>query len=116
MDGIPGLLRFLLEGIEYAERPHNQSVYRYVYGRNLIQEIASKALRLSRTASGADLELLQRMQSLLRGEMRRALQWKAFLKPHEVQLHDILLDQCARDTVDLFDTQMRWLLLVHGCK
>ena len=48
--------------------------------------------------------------------MRRALQWKAFLKPHEVQLHDILLDQCARDTVDLFDTQMRWLLLVHGCK
>ena len=103
------LLGFLLEGIEYAGRPDLGAVHKYVYGRNLAQTVALKAVQLS---AQSRLDLLVCILGLVRDEIRWAFQWKACLQPHQVLARDIWEDQQAREAVAMLDGEVG-LSLIH---
>ena len=100
---LEGLLDFLVQGIEYANRPQHPLVHRYVYRRNLAHAVVQKACELLPLAQAGGLALLLRLQPLLHGALDRALWCRGLLPAHDLHDADTALDAQARATLGRYD-------------
>lgn len=101
MDGLHGLLAFIIEALEYADRPGHGDLHGYVYGRNLAQVVL---VDLRKHVGPTDL--VKELHRRIRKSWNKALLCKSRLAPCDVQPKDILLDQCVRKDLSALEERL----------